>query len=553
MGGGFQVGGGSGNGARMRWFTLPLLALLCLPVWLAWWLPNRPQNPEPDVHVAKFESLSFEAYRAWESPLTDTFPTEAEAEADVAQLAKVTTAVRTYAAIEGSYDIAALAQKHGLKLWQGIWLGADRAKNKLEMARAIKLAAEYPNTIERVIVGNEVLLRRDLPPAELMADIDQVKAAVKQPVAYADVWDFWKQFPEVAAHVDIMLIHLLPYWEDVPTGIDHAVAHVGDAYHEMKNLFPNKQIAIGETGWPSRGRERADAVPSRVNETRFLRGFIKLSRAEHFDYNFIEAYDEIWKYESEGIVGANWGIFNADRVEKIPLQGPVVENPAWRTDAMFSIAAGLALTLIGLWRAPPITTSRHTLLCGASMLLGTAFGFATANALATLYDIHLQIAAVANLAGQLALAILAMRRLTGAIRPAPGRTGADATSSLQALIRRAKLPALHGLFEDLLFLFAWTAAVMQTLLVFDPRYREFPISTFVVPLLITAGRLLCADLPRVGGARAEWLVAGTLVAGAAASAIQEGPLNHQSLAWNACVVLLALPLLMRLPLRKMFL
>jgi len=74
-----------------------------------------------------------------------------------------------------------------------------------------------------------------------------------------------------------------------------------------------------------------------------------------------------------------------------------------------------------------------------------------------------------------------------------------------------------------------------------------------VPLLITAGRLLCADLPRVGGTRAEWLVAATLVAGASASAIQEGPLNHQSLAWNACVLLLALPLLMRLPLRKMFL
>ena len=145
------------------------------------------------------------------------------------------------------------------------------------MARGIAIANQNPDTVVRVIVGNEVLLRRDLPPAELIADIDRVKKAVHQPVAYADVWDFWKQFPEIAPHVDVMLIHLLPYWEDTPTGIDHAVAHVDDAYHEMKRLFPGKQIAIGETGWPSRGRERADAVPGRVNEARFLRAFLTLA------------------------------------------------------------------------------------------------------------------------------------------------------------------------------------------------------------------------------------------------------------------------------------
>jgi exo-beta-1,3-glucanase (GH17 family) len=523
----------------MRWFTLPLLLIMSMAVWLAWLLPNRPQNPAPGVHVAKFASLSFEAYRPWESPLTDNFPTETEADADLAQLAHVTAAVRTYAAIEGKYDIAALAEKHGLKLWQGIWLGADRAKNKLEMDRAIALAAQYPHTITRVIVGNEVLLRRDLPPAELIADIDQVRAAVKQPVAYADVWDFWKQFPQVAPHVDIMLIHLLPYWEDVPTGIDHAVAHVGDAYREMKTLFPNKQIAIGETGWPSRGRQRADAVPSRVNETRFLREFIALSRAAKFDYNFIEAFDMVWKYESEGIVGASWGIFSADRVEKIPLDGPITENPHWHKDAARAIAEGFLLALIGLWRAPPMSARRHALVCVAAMLLGAAWGFATANALATLYDIHLKIAALVNLAGQTVLAVLAMRRLAGAIQPAPQRTGADATRSLQDLVRRRILPPLQGSFEDVLFIFTWAAAIMQMLLVFDPRYREFPVSSFAVPLLITLFRLALRDRPSGHGGREEAVLAVLLLAGAIASTIQEGLLNTQSLVWNACVLVLA--------------
>ena len=313
-----------------------------LPVWLAllfavitglWWLPNRPRLQDVAIIDKQFNAVSFAPFRAGQSPLTDTFPTPAQAEADVALLAGHVRALRTYAANEGQYDVAALAQRHGLKLWQGIWLGADRASNAREIARGIALARAYPDTVERVVVGNEVLLRRDLPAAELIAAIDQVRAAVRQPVTYADVWEFWEQFPEVAAHVDIVTIHLLPYWEDVPTGIAQAVAHVGDVYARMARLFPGKRIAIGETGWPSRGRWRADAAPSVVNEALFLRRFIALAHEKGFDYNVIEAFDQGWKYQNEGIIGANWGLWTADRVPKFPLNGPVVENPHWRWDA----------------------------------------------------------------------------------------------------------------------------------------------------------------------------------------------------------------------------
>jgi exo-beta-1,3-glucanase (GH17 family) len=520
------------------------LLLMCLSalVVAAWYVPNREQDP-PGGHAGeKFASLSFGAYRPWESPLTDHFPTEAEADSDMAQLAGEAGAVRTYSALEGDLQIAALAQKHGVKLWQGIWLGADRAKNKLEMARAIEIARRYPDTVVRVVVGNEVLLRRDLPPAELIADIDFVKRAVRQPVAYADVWDFWKQFPEIAPHVDVMLIHLLPYWEDVPTGIDGAVAKVDAAYHEMKRLFPGKQIAIGETGWPSRGRERADAVPSRVNEARFLRGFLALSHAEHFDYNFIEAFDQTWKYESEGVVGANWGVFDAQRHVKIPVYGPISEDPDWRWHAGFSVLAGLALTALGTWRR---RAGGDAVICVAGMALGAAFGFGVSVALATLYDVHLEIAAVVNIGGQLALALLAMGRLSGRLEAAPERSARDASEAVRALITRFRVPPLAGSFEDIGFLFVWTAAVMQMLLLFDPRYREFPVSTFAVPLVVTAGRLLLRDMPRGGGGVLDVFTGSVLVIGAVASAFQEGALNVQSLEWNACAILLAVPCLMR--------
>ncbi len=520
---------------------LLLLAALAALVALAWYLPNRPVNPPGGQPGDRFASLSFGAYRPWESPLTDHFPTTAEADADMALVAGEAGAIRTYSALEGDLDIAALAQKHGLKLWQGIWLGADRAHNEREIARGIDFARRYPDTVTRVVVGNEVLLRRDLPPAELIADIDRVKRCVRQPVAYADVWNFWQQFPEIAPHVDIMLIHLLPYWEDTPTGIDGAVAQVDKTFQLMRRLFPGKQIAIGETGWPSRGRERADAVPSRVNEARFLRAFLTLSRQEHFDYNFIEAFDQTWKYESEGIVGANWGVFDAGRHVKIPVTGAISEDPGWPWHAAIGIAAGLALSGLGLRFGRPLAPGRDVRLCAAGMALGAAWGWGFVVATATLYDRHLVLAAIVNVAGQGTLAAVAVLRLAGLLAPAPARTSRETSAALRALLRQARLPPLASLFEDLCFLFVWTAAVMQMLLVFDPRYREFPTSTFAVPILVTIGRLLAGE--RCASDGPALLAAGALAIGAVASAVQEGPLNHQSLVWNACAVLLAAPLL----------
>ena len=428
-------------------------------------------------------------------------------------------------------------QKHGLKVWQGIWLGGDRKKNAREMAAAIDLAHRYPETIERVIVGNEVLLRRDLPADELIADIDRVRAAVHQPVAYADVSDFWDQFPQVAAHVDVVLIHLLPYWEDTPTGIDHAVAAVGRVYDHFAARFAGKSIAIGETGWPSCCRQRQSALPGRINQARFLREFMALAAAKHFDYNFVEAFDQDWKYENEGIVGANWGLMTDYRHPKIPAAGPLREDPHWVSYAVFSILCGLALTALGLATDAPYP--RQTAILG--MTLGAALGLAAAGTLPFLYDVHVTLAAIVNLGGQVLLAVLAMLRLSGTVRPASHRTGAQATSRVLSLLRLRR-HGLPGLFEDLCFLFVWTAAVDQMLLVFDPRYREFPLASFAVPLVITALRIAQADYQTRIGRREELLTALTLSGGAIASLVQEGPENGQSLLWNLCALLLALPL-----------
>ncbi len=533
--------------------SLPLVLLLGAIVVAGWWLPNRLQDPQAGLiaqagGAQKYASLSYSPYRAGESPLNDRFATRQEAEEDLALLARVTGSIRTYSSLEGPYDTPELAQKHGLRVWQGIWLGGDRAQNAREMARAIDLAHRYPDTVTRVIVGNEVLLRRDLPVDELIADIEHVRASVHQPVAYADVSDFWDQFPQVAQHVDLVLIHLLPYWEDVPTGIDHAVANVGEVYAHFTKLFAGKQIVIGETGWPSRGRQRGAAVPGRLNEARFLRGFMALAAAEHFDYNFFQSFDQDWKYANEGVMGASWGLYTQERTEKITPAGPLREDPGWAGHAAFSVLAGLLLTALGLaQRTGAAATRPQIILLG--MTLGAALGFAQADTAPVLFDFHARLAGVVNLGGQALLAGLMMLRLAGGVPRATWRNGSDATRRVaQALrLRRA---GWGGLFEDVCFLFAWTAAVEQILLVFDPRYRVFPVASFAVPLVVLAARAAQGDLPRGTGRREEVVVGVTLVLGAGASAVQEGVLNGQSLVWNCCAVVLSLPLWVSLVRRR---
>ena len=548
---------------------LPALLLLAGLLALAWWVPNRHAAgmvpPGGMSGADRLNSLSFAPFRPGQSPLTNRFPSAAEVEADLAVLAPVTRAIRTYAALEGNYDVPALAAKKGLKVWLGIWLGADRAQNAKEIARGIELANAHPDTVERVIVGNEVLLRRDLPVGELIAAIDTVKRQVRQPVTYADVWEFWEQFPDVAAHVDIVTIHLLPYWEDDPTSVAGAMAHIEAIYHRMATRFAGQKIVIGETGWPSAGRPRRDAVPARVAQARFIREFVALAQRAGFDYNLIEAFDQVWKYKSEGTVGAAWGLFEADRTEKYPAGARVEEDPNWAAHAAISVLLGGALLVIGL-AGRALKPGAQARLAGVAMAAGGALVFAFAGTWPLVFDGHLLLAFAVNLPAQAALAILLVRRagavlagpvladgvladevLAGAAAPT-SRTGAQASEAVRSLLRlRPAVPRdTAGWLDDLSFLFLWTAAVLQLLLLFDPRYRDFPLPVFAVPLLAVLARAALRDLPRHGGGREELFAGGTLALAALASAVMEGRLNAASLVWNAVALVLAAPALVRL-------
>ncbi len=99
---------------------------------------------------------------------------------DLTLLSRYTDCVRTYSVEYGQDQIAGIAQRHGMKVLQGIWLSNHAAKNQQQIATVIALAKKYPDVIRAIIVGNEVLLRGDLSVTDLESAIREVKAQVSQ-------------------------------------------------------------------------------------------------------------------------------------------------------------------------------------------------------------------------------------------------------------------------------------------------------------------------------------------------------------------------------------
>ena len=264
---------------------------------------------------------------------------------DLALLANKVHAVRTYSMLKGQHKIPELAAKYNLNTTLGAWIDGDLEKNRQEVETLIEAGRQNNPRIIRLMVGNEVLLRADIPKAALIDYIREVKKNSWRPVSTSETWDVWLKNPDLVDEVDFIAVHILPYWEGISA--DDAVDYVFDRYHEVAAAYPNKPIIITEVGWPSDGQPFKHAEASIPNQARFLREFLNRADAEKVTYYIVEAFDQPWKKSIEGSAGAYWGIFNADRQPKYPMDGDVITMPTWKNWAVG--AAGISIVLMGLF------------------------------------------------------------------------------------------------------------------------------------------------------------------------------------------------------------
>ncbi len=318
-----------------------LLALSAITLGL-WALINKPQTlPDWPSQVAGY---AYSPYRAGQDPMQGRHPTTAEVRADLALLATQTQRIRTYSVDGILGEVPALAREFGMRVTVGAWLSSDFVQNALEIDRLVTIANNNPN-VDRVIVGNEVLLRKDLSAEKLIEYLRYVKSRVSVPVSTAEPWGIWQQNPALARESDFIAAHFLPYWEG--ESLESANEYIAGIHLAMGKAFPGKPVVIAEVGWPSRGREMGEAEATVADEARFLRNFMPLAEQKKYDYYLMEAFDQPWKASNEGSVGAYWGVWNVDRQPKFPLHGPLIEVPEWRWLVSLTIALAL-LTFVVL-------------------------------------------------------------------------------------------------------------------------------------------------------------------------------------------------------------
>src|SRR5712691_9773286 len=277
------------NGGGMG-LVAALFAAVTGVIVAAWaWLGMPVEMPQATVGPGeKLQCISYAPFRGEQNPFGPDVPIDvSQIEEDLAQLKQVTSCIRTYSIDHGLDQIPEVARRQGLKVMQGLWLSSLPDLSRKQIEGAVALANRFPDVIQSVIVGNEVLLRGEMSAPGLAQTIRDVKAQVPMPVTYADVWEFWLRNRELAAAVDFITIHVLPYWEDIPIPAAAAAPHVDAIRNQVMAAFPGKEVFIGEFGWPSAGRMREGALPSPASQSRSLHEVLALARCQSFRVNLI--------------------------------------------------------------------------------------------------------------------------------------------------------------------------------------------------------------------------------------------------------------------------
>jgi glucan 1,3-beta-glucosidase len=504
-----------------------------------WWWLTTPLTLAyaPIDAAAKLDCVAYAPFRDDQTPRTPGLIISPEQIAeDLVELARISRCVRTYSVDNGLDKVPELASRVGLKVLLGVWIGRDRLKNALLIGTAVSLAKDYPDVITAIVVGSEVLLRGEMITSDLREIIRSVKARVNVPVTYADVWEFWLRHREIDDEVDFVTVHIQPYWEDFPVAAEYAAAHVDTVRKRMAIAFPGKEILIGETGWPSKGRMRDGALPSPINPARFNAEILDRAKQENFRVILFEAYDEPWKRQWEGTVGGYWGLFDGEhRKLKYPPGVAICNYPFWKLQLGCGLALsisvfGAALLTLRLRPLPPRLISWVAVAVSATVC-GILLGVSADKMLYESYGFGDWLVHGLLLAAGIAAPLLSSNALmSGRVLP-----------TFLELIGPRESRTLS--FPTMVLGFTLTVTTLiaaETALgfMFDPRWRDFPFAGLTMAV-VPFWTLTLLNRPKSGMRPiAEAAFAGLFTFAALYTPFNEGFHNWQSLWTSAAYFLL---------------
>ncbi|KDO27286.1 hypothetical protein SPRG_07535 [Saprolegnia parasitica CBS 223.65] len=309
---------------------------------------------------------------------------QAQVDADMVLLKALSPRVRIYSLTDCNQGAMVLeaAKKAGLQVWLGMWVDAGNFHFAVEQAALetlVQAGAIDDATVIGIHVGSETLYRDDVSPETVIANIQTVKAYLRDhkiniPVATADVIDKLVQYPAVIQAGDIVLANAFPFWE--LADINTAMVNLDTKLTTLRAVANGIDIYIGETGWASDGATVGSSPTSAANHATYLADFYVYATERQLPYFYFAAFDDTWK--SAGInvsdtVEAHFGLYNSSGQLKPSIAALTLPSVTpFPTTAPSSPAATSARNTVGGGSptAPSTSSSGHrSVACEAMALL----------------------------------------------------------------------------------------------------------------------------------------------------------------------------------------
>ncbi|MEM7280004.1 MAG: glycosyl hydrolase family 17 protein [Pseudomonadota bacterium] len=221
--------------------------------------------------------------------------------------------IRSFSCTDGHELIPGIAKDLNLKTMVGVWLDDDLEHNESELNNGIEIAKACQ--VDILAIGNEVLLRQDLNEDQLIDYMNRAKAAVPGvAVGYVDAYFLFCDHPKVTDACDVVLANCYPFWEGCPQ--EHALLYMKEMYRRAQGAAQGKPVIISETGWPNLGTPTDGAIPSYDNALKYFIDTYQWAEQEGVEIFYFSAFDEAWKVDKEGDVGAYWGLWDKDGIPK---------------------------------------------------------------------------------------------------------------------------------------------------------------------------------------------------------------------------------------------
>lgn len=90
--------------------------------------------------------------------------------------------VRTYTSLYGMDAVPDIAEKYGLTVIMGVWIGSDMMENMHDLDTALAAAKNSPN-VTHILVGNEALFFDVVSPKYIYLYLRYANARTKIPVS----------------------------------------------------------------------------------------------------------------------------------------------------------------------------------------------------------------------------------------------------------------------------------------------------------------------------------------------------------------------------------